>query len=86
MTKTEMVDLVKKNLKIEDNSRDLSISDVINNVVIYCNLNEKHIPDQLEPFIRKKVSNMISYEDTNGYGLLHELNIPSFMAVRTVKK
>ena len=26
------------------------------------------------------------YEDTNGYGLLHELNIPSFMAVRTVKK
>lgn len=26
------------------------------------------------------------YEDTNGYGLLHELNIPSFMAVRAVKK
>lgn len=68
MTKSEMVDLVKKNLNIEDDSRDLAISDVINNVVIYCNLNDKFIPDQLEPFIRKKVSNMISYEDANGSG------------------
>ena len=26
------------------------------------------------------------YEDTNGYGLFDELNIPSFIAVRAVKK
>ena len=25
------------------------------------------------------------YEDTNGYGRLHELNIPSFWATRAVK-
>ena len=25
------------------------------------------------------------YEDTNGYGLLDELNIPSFIAVRAIK-
>ena len=25
------------------------------------------------------------YEDTNGYGNLHELNIPSFAAIRSIK-
>ena len=68
MTKVEMVDLVKKNLKIEDDSRDLSISDVIDNVVIYCNLNENCIPSLLEPFVRRKVSDLMSYEESNGTG------------------
>ena len=26
------------------------------------------------------------YEDTNGYGRLHELNIPTFIATRAIKK
>ena len=26
------------------------------------------------------------YEDTNGYGRLHELNIPCFLATRAIKK
>ena len=68
MTKSEMTDLVKKNLKIEDDSRDLAISDVIDNMIIYCNLNENCIPSLLESFIRKKVSDMMSYEESNGTG------------------
>ena len=66
MTKTEMADLVKKNLKIKDDNRDLAISDVIDNVIIYCNLNENCIPSLLEPFVRKKVSDIIKYEEANG--------------------
>ena len=26
------------------------------------------------------------YEDTNGYGRLHELNVPCFFATRSIKK
>ena len=42
--------------------------------------------EQIGGLIRAGFTLTDVYEDTNGYGLLHELNIPSFMAVRTVKK
>ncbi|MFU0784501.1 MAG: Phage gp6-like head-tail connector protein [Thermoanaerobacterium thermosaccharolyticum] len=64
MLKEELRELVKDNLKIEDDSKDLIIDDVIQEVLSYCNL--KEIPEELEPFIRKKVKTIIDYETENG--------------------
>lgn len=61
MSRDEMLHLVKSNLKLDDNVRDLIISDIIFLVVEYCNLGSK-INKRLEPFIRKKVGNIIAYE------------------------
>ena len=55
MTFSEMLEKVKSNLKIKDDTRDLSISDVILEVCDYCNLDQEKLPERLEPFIRKKV-------------------------------
>ncbi len=59
-----MLDIIKTNLKIEDDSKDLIISDVIQEAKNYCNL--KELPLELEPFIRKKVRTIIAYENENG--------------------
>ena len=64
MLKDELRELVKANLKIEDDSKDLLIDDVIQEVLNYCNLKEP--PGELEPFIRKKVKTIIDYEKENG--------------------
>lgn len=64
MSKDEMLVKVKENLNIENNTKDLMISDVIQEVINYCNL--KELPDVLEPFIRKKVRTIITYEVENG--------------------
>lgn len=42
--------------------------------------------EQIGGLIRAGFTLTDVYEDTNGYGLLHELNIPSFWAVRAMKK
>lgn len=63
MTVEEMVALVRANLKIEDDSRDLTITDVIQEVLNFCNLIEP--PAELEPFIRRKVKAIIDYEAEN---------------------
>lgn len=63
MTIEEMVALVKANLKIEDDGRDLTITDVIQEVLNFCNLTEP--PAELEPFIRRKVKAIIDYEAEN---------------------
>jgi len=60
----EMLALVKERLGIEDDSKDLIITDVIQEVLNYCNLNEP--PEELEPFIRRKVKTILDYEDENG--------------------
>ena len=60
----EMLELVKERLQIEDDSRDLLISDVIQECLSYCNL--KEAPEEIEPFIRKKVKTIIDYETENG--------------------
>ena len=59
-----LINLVKTNLNIEDDEKDLFISDVIQDVLSYCNLNE--LPEELEPFVRKKVKDIINYEAENG--------------------
>lgn len=64
MTIDEMKARVKKNLKIEGDDKDLIISDVIQEVMNYCNL--KELPEALEPFIRRKVQLIINYEKENG--------------------
>jgi len=64
MLKEELRELVKTNLKIEDDSRDLQIEDVIRECLSYCNLKEP--PAELEPFIRRKVKTIIDYEAETG--------------------
>lgn len=59
-----LIELVKTNLKIEDNTKDLIIKDVIQDALNYCNL--KELPIELESFIRKKVQSIINYEAENG--------------------
>lgn len=62
---------VKENLKLTDDTHDLIISDVVQEVSNYCNLNE--LPMTLEPFIRKKVQTIINYENENGTGFVFDV-------------
>lgn len=71
MEDKELVDKVKESLEIEDESRDLIISDVIQKVKNYCNL--KKLPSDLEPFIRSKVKTIISYENENGDSVIFDV-------------
>jgi hypothetical protein len=64
MTIEEMLAKVKANLKMEDDSKDLIITDVIHEVLNYCNLAEPL--EEMEPFIRKKVKTILAYEKENG--------------------
>ena len=73
MTKSEMLTEVKRNLKIEDETQDLTISDVILLVCEYCNINTEKIPDALERIIRKKSKGIIDYEEANGSGFLQDI-------------
>jgi len=50
MSTEGMLELVKAQLQIEDDSRDLLITDVIQECLSYCNLKEP--PAELEPFIQ----------------------------------
>ena len=71
MEDKELLNKVKENLKIEDTSKDLIISDMIQDIKIYCNL--KQLPIELEPFIRKKVKAIISYENENGDSIVFDI-------------
>jgi len=64
MSIEEMLARVKENLKIHDGSRDLIITDIIQECLNYCNLKEP--PAELEPFIRRKVKAIIDYETEIG--------------------
>lgn len=64
MTREELITLVKGNLEIADDTKDLIISDVIQEALNYCNLSE--LPVSVEPYIRKKVQMIINYELENG--------------------
>ncbi len=61
---TELIQKIKDNLKLTDDTKDLMIFDVILDALNYCNLEE--LPTGLEPFIRKKVRAIINYEIQNG--------------------
>jgi hypothetical protein len=73
MTKSEMLTEVKRNLMIEDETQDLTISDVILLVCEYCNINTDKIPDALERIIRKKSKGIIDYEEANGSGFSQDI-------------
>ncbi len=64
MTTEEMKTLVKQHLKLIDDTHDLLISDIIQGALNFCNLDE--LPLELEPYIRKKVKNIMDYEAQNG--------------------
>ena len=65
MTKVELIAKLKENLKLAtDATKDLVISDMVQEVMNYCNLTEP--PIELEPFIRKKIQSIINYELENG--------------------
>lgn len=71
MEDKELLNKVKENLKIEDTSKDLIIYDIIQDIKIYCNLKQLQI--DLEPFIRKKVKAIISYEEENGNSVIFDV-------------
>lgn len=73
MTASEMAETAKKNLKLEDDSQDLVISDVILAVCDYCNLSQECIPDIFEPVIRRKIKGIMDYEAANGTGYQPEV-------------
>ena len=64
MLRDELIALVKENLEIIDDTKNLIISDVIQEALNYCNLVE--LPLEVEPFIRRKVKTIINYEAENG--------------------
>ncbi len=64
MLAEQMKAKVKENLSIASNDKDLVISDMIQEVLNYCNLPDP--PIELEPFIRKKIQGIINYEAENG--------------------
>jgi hypothetical protein len=68
---TDLIAKVKTNLGLADATRDLLISDVIQNALNYCNLTE--LPVEVEPFIRKKVQSIINYETENGTGSVFDI-------------
>ena len=67
----EMPEIVKQNLKIEDDSKDLLIIDVIRECLSYCNLKEP--PAELEPFIRRKIKTILDYEAENGANVVFDV-------------
>lgn len=73
MTRMEMTEQVHKNLRLDTYDHDLKISDVIQDVCDYCGLPGDCIPEGLEPFIRRKVQGMITYEEVNGTGYSPEV-------------
>ncbi len=73
MTDTEMLTAVKTNLKIDDDTQDLTISDVILLVCEYCNINTEVIPDPLERIVRKKVKGIMDYEAVSGGGFAQDI-------------
>ena len=74
MTKSEMLIAVKNNMKLQDDTRDLDISDVIFSICDYCNLNPDCLPELLEPIIRKKVKGIIDYEAVRGTGYQQDIS------------
>ncbi len=64
MSIEEMLAKVKSNLKIEDDRKDLIITDIIQECLNYCNLKEPSA--ELEQFIRRKVKAIIDYEAETG--------------------
>jgi hypothetical protein len=68
---TEFMQLVKDNLNIVDNTKDLIVSDIMLEMMSYCNLSE--LTETMEPFARKKVKAIIDYEAENGSSVVFDV-------------
>ena len=73
MDNIEMLQTVKRNLRLETDDYDLTISDTVLAVCDYCNQDPGCIPDILEPLIRKKVREIVDYEAAMGTGYRQEI-------------
>lgn len=71
MDKQEMLNLVKQNLNIKDDEKDLIIMDAIQDALNYCNLIE--LPEEAEIYIRKKAKSIIDYEADQESGAASEI-------------
>lgn len=66
-----MLNLVKENLGIQDEDKDLIILDAIQDALNYCNL--KELPEEMEIYIRKKAKSIIDYEADKESGAASEI-------------
>lgn len=73
MSKDEMLDTVKMNLRLKTEDHDLMISDMIQLVCGYCSIPLDDIPEELEPFIRRKAKGIMDYEVVRGPGFNPEV-------------
>ncbi len=64
MRTDEIIQKVRDSLNIPDDSKDIIISDVIQDALNYCH--RPDLPTELESYIRKKVRGIINYEAENG--------------------
>lgn len=71
MQTSELIERVKDRLNIWDTSMDITIEDIIQEAMNFCNL--KELPIELEPFIRKKVQGIINYEAENGTAVVYDI-------------
>lgn len=60
MDKPSLVEKVKKNLKLTDDSQDMVINDIVQLAGNYCNITD--YPDGIEPVVRRKAKQVIDYE------------------------
>ena len=66
-----MIKRVKANMRLETQDYDVVISDIIQGVKDFCNLEE--LPEALETFVRKKIKGIIDYEAAKGFGYQQEI-------------
>lgn len=73
MDKETMIGLVKENLRLMTEDHNLMISDMIREACGYCNILLDDIPEELEPFVRKKIKGILDYEAFKGPGFQPEV-------------
>lgn len=73
MDKDTMLEIIKKNLRMDTGDYDLVICDLITDVCSYCNLHPSRIPDDLESVVRRKAKGIMDYEAANGTGYIKDI-------------
>lgn len=73
ITQEVMINTIKSNLQIMDNSQDIVIIDTILAVIDYCNLHPQKLPLAIEPFLRRKTKGIMDYEAAYGSGYVAEV-------------
>lgn len=74
MTKEEMAEKIKKNLRLDTTDYDLTISDCVDEAASFCNLDPEKLPDLLEPVVRKKVKGIVDFEAAKGIGYQQDIS------------